>query len=461
MTGIIYLTAAGLDTGPFDIYSDVDGYVAPFGIGILKSTLISGWATDAIPQGTLGVRIQSINANCTNYAEITEPFTALLKYFDNYIVDVKVIDDCKLFVYGGYNNYGPVSGRTNARGISIINTCGIIEEEFATNIGTGLTNDTAYQSQGIAIADDGSIFIGAWFTLFNGQSYPYFVKLQRNGLIDTSFVVGTGFNNFANIPLLDDDGSVYVTGRFTTWKGVGSTRLIKLDQYGDVIPAFNVGAGFNNVGQQVLEAGNDQIWVHGYYTVYNGASSNHITLINKADATQDMSFNVGSGPNNSGNSKPMLATTTPEEGLIVVSSYGVNSYNGTPTGTNIFKIDRTGALDAVFMANIGTGFDAAVYNIMYDDIAQKYVLGTWASSLNGVPIERVLRLNLDGTVDATFNFDGGGSVYTNGIRRIGDYYYGPFYRGPSYETQLFKISMDGSVHPIIDTEQCNNDNPCI
>ena len=74
MTGIITLTVAGTDTGPFDIYSDADGYVIPFGTNITKSVLIAGWATDAIPLGTVSIRVQSVSANCSNYVDISAIF---------------------------------------------------------------------------------------------------------------------------------------------------------------------------------------------------------------------------------------------------------------------------------------------------------------------------------------------------------------------------------------------------
>ena len=70
MTGIITLTSAGLDTGPFNIYSDVDGYVAPFENLIDKAVLLAGYPVDTIPPGTQTVRVQSINSNCINYVDI-------------------------------------------------------------------------------------------------------------------------------------------------------------------------------------------------------------------------------------------------------------------------------------------------------------------------------------------------------------------------------------------------------
>lgn len=75
MTGIITLTAAGTDTGPFNLYSDVDGYVVPFETMIDKSLLLAGYPVNTIPGGTTIVRIKSINAFCSNYVDILTPTT--------------------------------------------------------------------------------------------------------------------------------------------------------------------------------------------------------------------------------------------------------------------------------------------------------------------------------------------------------------------------------------------------
>jgi len=75
MTGIITLTVAGIDSGPFNLYSDVDGYFAPFATYINKSILVAGYPTDQIPDGSTIVRILSVNDICSNYIDVLISFS--------------------------------------------------------------------------------------------------------------------------------------------------------------------------------------------------------------------------------------------------------------------------------------------------------------------------------------------------------------------------------------------------
>ena len=70
MNIIITLTTAGTDTGPFDLYSDVDGYTTAFETGVSKSALLASYATSLAPTGTTIVRVQSTGL-CDNYIDIT------------------------------------------------------------------------------------------------------------------------------------------------------------------------------------------------------------------------------------------------------------------------------------------------------------------------------------------------------------------------------------------------------
>jgi hypothetical protein len=71
MTVLIYLTTAGAGTGPFSLYSNVDGYVTPFETGVPKVSLttLPGYTTALVPNGTTTIRVQSTGA-CTNYIDI-------------------------------------------------------------------------------------------------------------------------------------------------------------------------------------------------------------------------------------------------------------------------------------------------------------------------------------------------------------------------------------------------------
>jgi hypothetical protein len=74
MTVLITLTTAGVSTGPFDLYSDVDGYLVPFETLVPKASLVSGYTSTLIPNGTTIVRVKS-NSVCINFIDITISLT--------------------------------------------------------------------------------------------------------------------------------------------------------------------------------------------------------------------------------------------------------------------------------------------------------------------------------------------------------------------------------------------------
>jgi hypothetical protein len=69
MTVLITLTTADLDTGPFNLYSNLDGFVTPFATGITKSALVAGYSSNLVPDYTAIIRVLS-TGRCTNYVDI-------------------------------------------------------------------------------------------------------------------------------------------------------------------------------------------------------------------------------------------------------------------------------------------------------------------------------------------------------------------------------------------------------
>jgi hypothetical protein len=64
MQVFVKLTSAGSDTGPFMVYSNIDGYVYAYGVNISKSALTTGLYI-TVPDYTTSVKIRS-NGKCTN-----------------------------------------------------------------------------------------------------------------------------------------------------------------------------------------------------------------------------------------------------------------------------------------------------------------------------------------------------------------------------------------------------------
>jgi hypothetical protein len=69
MNVLITLTTAGADTGPFNLYSNVDNYTTAFETNISKGILVAGYTSTIVPPGTTAVRVWSMGI-CANYVDI-------------------------------------------------------------------------------------------------------------------------------------------------------------------------------------------------------------------------------------------------------------------------------------------------------------------------------------------------------------------------------------------------------
>lgn len=70
MTVLITLTTIGIDAGPFDLFSSVDGYTTAFDFSVPSSYLLAGYAASTVPDYTNTIRIMSVGGLCSNYIDI-------------------------------------------------------------------------------------------------------------------------------------------------------------------------------------------------------------------------------------------------------------------------------------------------------------------------------------------------------------------------------------------------------
>lgn len=69
MDVFLQLTSAGSDSGPFNLFTEEDGFLVPFETDVDKSILEAGAIFTTVPTYTNIVRIKS-NGNCVNYVDI-------------------------------------------------------------------------------------------------------------------------------------------------------------------------------------------------------------------------------------------------------------------------------------------------------------------------------------------------------------------------------------------------------
>lgn len=72
MTILLTLTSAGADTGPFDLYSNIDGFLSAFAVNISKASLLAGYPSSMVPDSTSSVLVKS-KGTCKNSQIISIP----------------------------------------------------------------------------------------------------------------------------------------------------------------------------------------------------------------------------------------------------------------------------------------------------------------------------------------------------------------------------------------------------
>jgi hypothetical protein len=59
----------GADSGPFNLFSNTDGFTTAFDTNISASSLVAGYTSTSVPTGTTTIRVVS-TGTCTNYIDI-------------------------------------------------------------------------------------------------------------------------------------------------------------------------------------------------------------------------------------------------------------------------------------------------------------------------------------------------------------------------------------------------------
>ena len=330
--------------------------------------------------------------------------------------------DGKILVGGVFTIYNGTSSNKIIR----LNSDGSIDTSFS--IGTGFDGDVF----SIAIQSDGKILVGGEFTTYNETGSIYIIRLNSDGSIDTGFSVGTGFNNTVSSIVIQSDGKILVGGNFTTYNGTNS--IIRLNSNG----SYGFIGGFDGSVLYITIQSDGKILVGGGFTSYNGTTSNNIIRLN-SDGSIDNTFSIGNGFNH-----VVSSIAIQSDGKILVGG-NFTSYN--VTGSNyIIRLNSDGSVDTTF--SIGTGFDSEVYSIAIQSDG-KILVGGDFSTYNGTNSNYIVRLNSDGSIDNTFSIGTGFDSIVNYIAIQSD---GKILVGGNFTSyngtgsnRIIRLNLDGSV----------------
>jgi uncharacterized repeat protein (TIGR01451 family)/uncharacterized delta-60 repeat protein len=342
--------------------------------------------------------------------------------------------DGKVIIGGEFTSY---NGTPRSR-IARLNNDGSLDTDFV--VGTGANGAVST----ISIQSDGKVIIGGGFTNYNGTTRNRIARLNTNGSLDTDFVVGTGANSSILTTAVQTDGKVIIGGLFTSYNGTLRSNRARLDTDGSLDITFNVGTGANGAVLTTVIQSDGKVIIGGSFVSYNGTARNRIARLH-TDGSLDTTFNIGNGANNT-----VSTITMQSDGKVIIGGDFTN-YNGTPIN-RIARLNTDGTLDPTF--NVGNGADNWIHTIAVQGDG-KIMIGGDFTSYNSTPINRIARLNVDGTLDSTFNVGDGADlrvlttyIQTDGKILIG----GEFDRYDNIlRRRIARINMDGSLDNSFDS----------
>lgn len=242
-------------------------------------------------------------------------------FINGYISTIALQADGKILVGGNFTSYDGQARYSFAR---LLNNGAL---DMTIGDAVGYSNNTSSSINSIALQPDGKILVGGYFQEFNSKPRKCIVRLNTDGSTDTSFNPNyawhIGFDNGrVNTIVVQPDGKIIVGGTFSSYNGQTQNGITRLNTDGSIDTSFNIGTGFNQgyVHTIALQS-NGKILVGGSFTQYNGQVQNYIIRLN-SNGNIDTSFNVGTGFNN-----PVYKIVLQQDGKILIGGH-FTEYNG-------------------------------------------------------------------------------------------------------------------------------------
>jgi len=165
-------------------------------------------------------------------------------------------------------------------------------------------------------------------------------------------------------PANDGSGDVYVGGAFTTYRGTKANRIIRLNHDGSVDAEFASGDGFDDVVHAIAVSPRnpEEVYIAGAFTTYRGLSSQRIVRLNRLGNPAGPTLSTGANG-------PIFTLLPRPDGSVYVGG-AFTSYAGAPTSGLVQLIN-----DDSTVAPTGPEAFGTVYALAFDELARRLIVG--------------------------------------------------------------------------------------
>jgi hypothetical protein len=275
--------------------------------------------------------------------------------FDGEVLAV-LVSGSHVYVGGRFTRY---NGQNALRVAKINKSTGALDTTFnqATGISTAMWTPSV-----VSLATDGTgLYVCGFFASYRGTTTGSLARiLMSNGALDATFTQTTGLNNHCN-SVVYANSSIYVSGPFSTYRGVSALRLAKIHPTTGVLDTtFTAsGSGLNDEGGRIVAQGTD-IYVGGKFTTYRGTNVPYLIKVNATSGVLDSTFSVAPGTNSFSEPVALLGSkvfsSTFFSAACVLMCSGVSSlstYRGSTVTNLISTTDTDGSLETGYITSLG------------------------------------------------------------------------------------------------------------
>ena len=308
---------------------------------------------------------------------------------------VIVQPDGKILVGGGFDNYAG-SGKNN---LVRLNSNGTVDATF--NPGGSGPN---FLVSDMDLMPDGRILIAGNFHEYNGIQNHFVARLFANGAVDTGFnMAPNSINGAVNAVALHRNNTVLAAGDFFLCYGNSQPYITRFDSTGVVDTTFLVGTGFNSNVYGLLVLPDDRILVGGSFGTYQGQPSGSIALL-LPNGLLDTSMD--NDPGIHGSVSTVRALARQADGKILVGGYFTHHNNVPHPG--IARLDLSGTYDPTFNSPFYPYARVDAVAVLSDGhiiAGGEFTDGMYDPNVPGPA--RLVRLNADGSRDNTYDLGTG------------------------------------------------------
>ncbi|GAA1439721.1 hypothetical protein [Leifsonia poae] len=162
-------------------------------------------------------------------------------------------------------------------------------------------------------------------------------------------------------------------------------------------PAVDTGTGADGSVQAVAVDADGRSLLVGDFTAFNGTTVGRVVRLN-TDGSVDTAFDTGSGANDT-----VRALVVDADGRIILGG-DFTAFNGTTVG-RVVRLNPDGSIDATF--DTGIGASSTVHGAAVDADGRIVIVGAFAAFKGTSAANKVVRLDQDGSIDNDFTANTG------------------------------------------------------